>query len=167
VMSMMKEACRRALLQRGRCRIYEAMIRFTVTCEQRVLGKVYGVLSRRRSKIYKEGLLDGQTSLFVVDGCLPTSEAVGIARELRSKASGHVSLQMQFSHWEVLDDDPFPEACMTEEELEEEGVAGIAALASQSCARKIINSIRKTKGLPTEEKVVAAAEKQRTLTKNK
>ncbi|CBZ53982.1 elongation factor Tu GTP-binding domain-containing protein [Neospora caninum Liverpool] len=166
-MSTMKEACRRALLQRGRCRIYEAMIRFTLTCEQRVLGKVYGVLSRRRSKIYKEGLLDGQTSLFVVDGCLPTSEAVGIARELRSKASGHVSLQMQFSHWEILDEDPFPEACMTEEELEDEGVAGVAALASQICARRIINSIRKTKGLPTEEKVVAAAEKQRTLTRNK
>ncbi|PFH35546.1 elongation factor Tu GTP binding domain-containing protein [Besnoitia besnoiti] len=167
VMSTMKEACRKSLLQRGRCRIYEAMIRFTLTCEQRVLGKVYGVLSRRRSKIYKEGLLEGQTSLFIVDGCLPTSEAVGIARELRSKASGHVTLQMQFSHWEVLDEDPFPEACMTEEEVEDEGAAGIAALASQITARRIINSIRKTKGLPTEEKVVTAAEKQRTLTRNK
>ncbi|PHJ24901.1 elongation factor tu gtp binding domain-containing protein [Cystoisospora suis] len=167
VMSTMKEACRKALLQRGRCRIAEAMLRFTLTCEQRVLGKVYGVLSRRRSKILKEGLLEGQTSLFVVEGCLPTAEAAGIARDLRSKASGHASLQMQFSHWEVLDEDPFPEACMTEEEVEDEGEAVLAALASQITARRIINSIRKTKGLPTEEKVVEAAEKQRTLSKNK
>lgn len=33
----------------------------------------------------------------------------------RSKASGHASLQLQFSHWEVLQEEPFPEACMTEQ----------------------------------------------------
>lgn len=48
----------------------------------------------------------------VSGGCHHTVDFRGC---VRSKASGHASLQMQFSHWEVLDEDPFPEACMTEE----------------------------------------------------
>ncbi|KAL8451068.1 hypothetical protein Emag_002941 [Eimeria magna] len=84
-----------------------------------------------------------------------------------SKASGHAALQLQFSHWEVLQEDPFPEASMTEEEVEDEGEVALAALASQLTSRAIITSIRKSKGLPTEEKVVSAAEKQRTLSRNK
>ncbi|KAL8424877.1 hypothetical protein Efla_002996 [Eimeria flavescens] len=167
VISTVKEACRAAMLQRGRCRIYEAMLRFTLSCDSKVMGRAYGVLARRRAKIQKEEMPEGQTSLFLISGFLPTAEAVGISREIRSKASGHAALQLQFSHWEVLQEDPFPEACMTEEELEDEGEVALAALATQLTSRAIINSIRKTKGLPTEEKVVSAAEKQRTLSRNK
>ncbi|XP_026194153.1 elongation factor-like GTPase 1, partial [Cyclospora cayetanensis] len=167
VISSMKEACRAAMLQRGLCRIYEAMLRFTLSCDQKVIGKAYAVLAKRRGRICREEVPEGQTSLFLVSGFLPTAEAHGISRELRSKASGHAALQLQFSHWEVLQEDPFPEACMTEQELEDEGEAAFASLTSQIPARAIINSIRKSKGLPTEEKVVADAEKQRTLSRNK
>ncbi|CDJ43173.1 elongation factor Tu GTP-binding domain-containing protein, putative, partial [Eimeria tenella] len=166
VISAMKEACRAAMLQRGLCRICEAMLRFTLSCDQRVIGKAYSVLARRRGKIIKEEVPEGQTS-FVVFGFLPTAEAPGISQEIRSKASGHASLQLQFSHWEVLQEEPFPEACMTEQELEDEGEAALSSLATQIHARAIINSIRKSKGLPTEEKVVNDAEKQRTLSRNK
>ncbi|KAL8273508.1 hypothetical protein Esti_002574 [Eimeria stiedai] len=145
VMSTVKDACRAAMLQRGLCRIYEAMLRFTLSCDSKVVGRAYGVLAKRRAKILREEMPEGQTSLFLVTGFLPTAEAVGISREIRSKASGHAALQLQFSHWEVLQEDPFPEASMTEEEVEDEGEVALAALATQITSRAIINSIRKSK----------------------
>lgn len=63
------------------------------------------------------------------------------------------------SHWEALPEDPFfvPK---TEEEIEEFG-DGSSMLPNT--ARKLINGVRRKKGLPVEEKVVQHATKQRTL----
>ncbi|CEL94296.1 unnamed protein product [Vitrella brassicaformis CCMP3155] len=162
VMSATKEGCRESLLQRGRTRICEAALRLEMQCEQDVLGKAYGVLAKRRARVVAENLREG-TSTFVVEALIPVTEAFGVAQDLRSRASGDVSLHLQFSHWEVLDEDPFPEASMTEEELEEFGEQG----PPPNTARRIVTTIRKRKGLATGEKVVVAAEKQRTLTRNK
>jgi ribosome assembly protein 1 len=52
----------------------------------------------------------------------------------------------------------------TEEELEE---FGEQAGAERNLPRSLIDAVRKRKGLPVEEKVVASAEKQRTLNKKK
>ncbi|KAF8817860.1 elongation factor Tu GTP binding domain-containing protein, partial [Cardiosporidium cionae] len=160
IMSTMKECCRKALLQRGFTRIQEAMLRIELQCEQEVLGRAFNVLAKRRAQILAEDLKEG-SSMFAVDAIIPASESFGLAQDLRSKASGKVSLHLQFSHWELLDEDPFPEASMTEMEMEEEGGHPM------NTARKIINDIRKRKGLITEEKVIIAAEKQRTLGRNK
>ncbi|OEH78044.1 elongation factor tu-like protein [Cyclospora cayetanensis] len=208
VISSMKEACRAAMLQRGLCRIYEAMLRFSKSYLLQTAGKqqplfvgklrdggegAAGVTSD--SGFVPLGVLAGNMRFRDPDiehdffaAALPAWLKLCIFRstQLRSegywqglcgageeeraylsKASGHAALQLQFSHWEVLQEDPFPEACMTEQELEDEGEAAFASLTSQIPARAIINSIRKSKGLPTEEKVVADAEKQRTLSRNK
>ncbi|XP_055388615.1 elongation factor-like GTPase 1 [Condylostylus longicornis] len=182
VISCIKDCCRRSLMQRGRVRIYEAVQRLgeasfchalvlflfvELHCEQEVLGRAYGVLSKRRAQIVSEALREG-TSLFAVEAFLPIIESFGLALELRSRASGQVSLHVQFSHWQMIEEDPFPEALMSEEvsELEDEGESGFLSFPS-NISRKIIYTIRKRKGLPTDEKVVATATKQRTLTRNK
>ncbi|KAL7065897.1 elongation factor Tu GTP binding domain-containing protein [Cryptosporidium serpentis] len=179
--TLTKECCRRAILQRGLVRIYEAMLKLTILSEQSVLGKVYSALGRRRANIYKEELKEG-TSTFKIEAQIPVVESFGIGQELRNKASGHVSVNMVFSHWKMLDQDPFPEASLTQEDFEDEGFSKVnmflspnstldigtdskSDLSTFNVARNIINSIRKRKGLPTEHKVVIAAEKQRTLKK--
>ncbi|KAF7456045.1 Elongation factor-like GTPase 1 [Cryptosporidium felis] len=223
-----KDLCRRVFLQRGNVRIYEIFLNLTIYCEQTVLGKVYSVINKRRGNVYNEELKEG-TSTFKIEAHMPIIESLGIGQELRSKASGNISFSLVFSHWELLDEDPFPESSMTMEEFEDEGLSKINLLISNSSrydynlqlnfetesngindspshlvlrtssgitapnnedddnaggggggksasnnfgnntniARMIINSIRQRKGLPTQHKIVAAAEKQRTLNKKK
>lgn len=59
-----------------------------LSCDQRVIGKAYSVLARRRGKIIKEEVPEGQTS-FVVFGFLPTAEAPGISQEIRQELIKH------------------------------------------------------------------------------
>lgn len=78
------------------------------------------------------------------------------------QTSGEAMPQLVFSHWEVLDIDPFWEPQTTEELMHwgEKSDSG-------NIARKYINAVRKRKGLAIDEKIVEFAEKQRTLSKNK
>lgn len=62
----------------------------------------------------------------------------------------------------VLQVDPFF-VPTTEEELEE---FGTEAGGPANLARRLIDAVRRRKGLPVEEKVVAKATKQRTLKRN-
>ncbi|ORM39611.1 Ribosome assembly protein 1 [Babesia sp. Xinjiang] len=178
IISAMRNLCRKAVMQRGRIRIYEVLLRLEVQCDQCVLGKIYSVLQKRRTQIVAENVRNG-TNTFMIEGLIPASESFGLAQDLRSKASGGVIFHMQYSHWEMNPDDPFPEASMTDEEFEDAGF-NMGAVIQTNVPRKIINYIRKmkvcsififvstfTQGLPTEEKVVASAEKQRTLSTKK
>lgn len=162
VMVAMKEACRCILFRRGYTRICEAMLSLEVQCEQAMLGKVYGVLGKRRAKVLDEGLRDG-TSLFYINSYLPLADSFHIAMDLREAASGHVTFQCAFSHWEQSEEDPFQEASLTAEELEELGDQRLPP----NNARRLIDAIRKRKGLATDEKVVKDATKQRTVTRMK
>ncbi|BAM39573.1 elongation factor 2 [Theileria orientalis strain Shintoku] len=165
LMSNMRRLCRKTYMQRGRTRIYEVILRLDLQCDQNVLGKIYNVLQKRRTQILSENVKEGTTT-FVIEATMPASESFGLAQDLRSKASGGVIFHLQFSHWEMHPDDPFPETTMTDSELEDDGF-NIALLLQSNIPRKIVNDIRKIKGLPTEEKVVAAPEKQRTLSTKK
>merc|ERR1712048_1325858 len=162
IMVATKEACRFCLFRRGFSRICEAMLSLEVQCEQEMLGKVYAVLGKRRAKVLDEGLRDG-TSMFYISAYLPLADSFGLAHGLRSAASGHVSFHCAFSHWEQTEEDPYEEASRTAEELEE---FGDQPLLSNN-ARKLIDAIRKRKGLPTEEMAVKFGTKQRTQTKMK
>lgn len=76
----------------------------------------------------KEDLLDN-TNIFSIEAHLPVVEAFGLSDELRIKTSGHASTpQLVFSHWDVLDVNPFFRAT-SEEELEEFGHTGWGACA--------------------------------------
>eukprot|EP00923_Selenidium_pygospionis_P028054 GHVN01050618.1.p1 GENE.GHVN01050618.1~~GHVN01050618.1.p1 ORF type:complete len:1256 (-),score=339.45 GHVN01050618.1:1267-5034(-) len=158
-----RDCIRDSILQRGRCRIVEGMLRLELNIEEDVLGRAYDVLAKRRAQVINQTLREG-TSTFRVEAKIPVSTSFGLGHELRTHAKGDVSLHLQFSHWEVIEMDPFPEASMTEEEVEVDG-EGLMQLPP-NVARQTINAIRKRKGLPVEDKVVVAAEKQRTLGRN-
>lgn len=78
--------------------------------------------------------------------------------EIRKKTSGAAQPQLIFSGWEVLDQDPFwvPK---TAEELEDLGDKA----DKENVAKRYMDGVRKRKGMLVEEKLVAHAEKQRTL----
>lgn len=157
VMTAVKDACRAAVLQR-KPRLVEAMYFCELITPTEHLGRMYAVLARRRARVLKEEMQEG-SPLFMVHAYVPVAESFGFADELRRWTAGGASALLVFSHWETLSEDPFfvPK---TEEEIEEFG-DGSSIL--QNTARKLIDAVRRRKGLLVEEKVVQHATKQRTL----
>ncbi|XVF61103.1 hypothetical protein PTKIN_Ptkin08bG0102000 [Pterospermum kingtungense] len=157
VMTTVKDACRAAVLQR-KPRLVEAMYFCELNTPTDYLGPMYAVLARRRARVLKEEMHEG-SPLFTVHAYVPVAESFGFADELRRWTAGASSALLVLSHWEALPEDPFfiPK---TEEEIEEFG-DGSSVLPNT--ARKLIDAVRRRKGLPVEEKVVQHATKQRTL----
>ncbi|KAF9624412.1 hypothetical protein IFM89_011337 [Coptis chinensis] len=120
------------------------------------LVAMYIVLARRQARVLKEEMQEG-SSLFTVYAYVPVAENFGFANERRRWTSGACSTLLVFSHWETLEEDPFfvPK---TEEEIEEFG-DGSSVLPNT--ARKLIDAVRRRKGLPVEEKVVQHGIKRR------
>lgn len=122
-----------------------------------------GVLSKRRGEVNKEDIIDG-TSLFILSAVLPVSESFGFSQELLRKTSGSATApQLIFSHWKIVEENPFWRP-KTEEELEE---FGNSKAYDRNIFRIRIDQIRKRKGLAIEEKVVINAEKQRNANRKK
>ncbi|KAL6198800.1 hypothetical protein ACLB2K_028589 [Fragaria x ananassa] len=157
VMTAVKDACRAAVLQK-QPRLVEAMYFCELITPTEQLGNMYAVLGRRRTKVLKEEMQEG-SPLFTVHAYVPVAESFGFADELRRWTAGAASALLVLSHWEALDKDPFfvPK---TDEEKEE---FGDGSSVPPNTARKLINAVRRQKGLPVEEKVVQHATKQRTL----
>ena len=144
-----------------------------------MLGKVYGVVARRRGHIVSEEMKEG-TSFFTIRAMLPVVESFGFADgpcivspltssiactdlggnfvEIRKRTSGAASPQLIFSGFETLDQDPFwlPS---TIEELEDLGEKADRA----NVAKGYVDGVRRRKGMFVEKKIVESAEKQRTL----
>ncbi|XP_022890705.1 elongation factor-like GTPase 1 [Olea europaea var. sylvestris] len=157
VMTVVKDTCRAAVLQR-KPRLVEAMYFCELNTPTEHLGSMYAVLARRRARVIKEEMQEG-SPLFTVHAYVPVAESFGFADELRRWTSGASSALLVLSHWEALSEDPFfvPK---TEQEIEE---FGDGSSVPQNTARKLIDAVRRRKGLPVEEKVVQHATKQRTL----
>lgn len=157
VISTMRTACRVAFVKQP-VRLVEAMYECTVQCQAEQLGKLYSVISKRRGDVYSEELSDG-TALFTVKAHLPVVESFGFATDLLIQTSGAASNpQLIFSHWSVMDMDPFFQP-MTEDEREDFG----ERVYEHNYVRRYIEAVRKRKGLSRDEKIVVHAEKQRTL----
>lgn len=156
VIATVKDACRAAVLQ-NKPRLVEAMYFCELNTPTEYLGPMYAVLARRRARVLKEEMQEG-SPFFTVHAYVPVSESFGFADELRRWTSGAASALLVLSHWEALSEDPFfvPK---TEEEIEEFG-DGSSVLPNT--ARKLIDTVRRRKGLPVEEKVVQHGTKQRT-----
>jgi ribosome assembly protein 1 len=158
-----KDAIRLSLLN-ANPRIMEAVLQVDVSVAGDALGKTYTVLAKRRGRVLSEDMKDG-VNVFNVKAFLPVIESFGFADALRKQTSGLASAQLLFGHWETVDVDPFWTP-RTEEELEDLGRED-STEADNNLARKLVNSVRRRKGLKIEEKIVEKAEKQRTLSKNK
>ncbi|KAK7286801.1 hypothetical protein RJT34_22055 [Clitoria ternatea] len=157
VMGTVRDACRAAVL-RNKPRLVEAMYFCELNTPTEHLGPMYAVLSRRRARVLKEEMQEG-SPFFTVHAYVPVSESFGFADELRRWTSGAASALLVCSHWEALPEDPFfvPK---TQEEIEEFG-DGSSVLPNT--ARKLIDAVRRRKGLSVVEKVVQHGTKQRTL----
>ncbi|PKI44108.1 hypothetical protein CRG98_035500 [Punica granatum] len=127
----------------------EAMYFRKLNTPTEYLGLMYDVLTKRRARVLKEEMQEG-SPLFIVHAYVPVAESFGFADELRRWTSGAASALLVLSHWEAIPEDPFfvPK---TEEEIEEFG-DGSSVLPNT--ARKLIDAVRRRKGLPVEEKII-------------
>ena len=154
VMTAMKEACRSAVLQ-NKPRLVEAMHFCELNMRTDYLGSMHAVLlARRRARVLKKRMQEG-SPLFTVHAYVPVGEGLGFADELRRWTSGASSAPLLLSHWEALPEDPV--FVLKTEEF------GDGSSVLPNMARKLMNSVRRKKGLPIKEKVVQHATKQRTL----
>jgi ribosome assembly protein 1 len=104
-----------------------------------VLGKVYGVITRRRGKVLTEEMKEG-TPFFTIQASIPVAEAFGFSEEIRKRTSGSANPQLVFAGFEMLDQDPFW-VPTTEEELEELGEFS----DRENIALSYVQAIRKRK----------------------
>ncbi|KAF9159934.1 Cytoplasmic GTPase/eEF2-like protein (ribosomal biogenesis) [Actinomortierella ambigua] len=159
LITSMRDACRLGLLEWSP-RLMLAMYSCDIQTTAEVLGKVYAVIARRKGKILHEEMKEG-TPFFSIQALLPVVESFGFSDDIRKKTSGAASPQLIFSHFELLDLDPFW-VPSTQEELEDLGEKA----DRENVAKKYMDTVRKRKGLFVEQKIVEHAEKQRTLRKN-
>lgn len=141
-------------------RIELAMYKATIQTTPDLLGKVYPVISKAKGKITLEEMKEG-TPWFIIEATMPVMTTFGFSEQIRKDTSGGAIATLEFLGFEVLEEDPFwvPQ---TEEEMEEFG-DNIKSAEGRGWAKAILQDVRKSKGLSTEQKVVENAEKQRTL----
>lgn len=153
VLPCVRDACRAAMELHPR-RLVEPVYECTVYSSGMKQGKIYASLSRRRADIIEEVPNEG-SDLFYIRCWLPAVEAFGLQDELRVQTQGASTAQLQMSHWEVIDADPYF-VPTTKEELEEHG----AEVATKNIAAQLLERIKRRKGL-YRERVVENAEKQK------
>ncbi|KAI9928111.1 Cytoplasmic GTPase/eEF2-like protein (ribosomal biogenesis) [Aspergillus wentii] len=140
-------------------RIMLAMYSCEIQASTEVLGRVYGVITRRRGRILSETMKEG-TPFFTILALLPVAESFGFADEIRKRTSGAAQPQLIFAGFEALDEDPFWVPA-TEEELEDLG-----ELADrENVAKRYMDAVRTRKGLVVKGRKLIDAEKQKTLKK--
>ncbi|KAE8154964.1 P-loop containing nucleoside triphosphate hydrolase protein [Aspergillus avenaceus] len=140
-------------------RIMLAMYSCEIQASTEVLGRVYGVITRRRGRILSESMKEG-TPFFTILALLPVAESFGFAEEIRKRTSGAAQPQLIFAGFEALDEDPFWVPA-TEEELEDLG-----ELADrENVAKRYMDAVRTRKGLVVQGRKLIDAEKQKTLKK--
>lgn len=169
IVASMKTGIRSSLLSRP-VRLVEGILRLTLHSSLTGLGPLYAILSKRRGSVESDEMVDG-TDLINIDARLPQSESFGLAPELLQKSSGEVTApELVFSHWEMLDEDPFwiPTSLEEREDFGEIVSNGDSSTGVDNTALKYIRKVRDRKGLLVDSnKIIVAAEKQRTLARKK
>ncbi|XP_015437220.1 PREDICTED: LOW QUALITY PROTEIN: elongation factor Tu GTP-binding domain-containing protein 1 [Dufourea novaeangliae] len=160
LMSACKEACRRAFNTRHP-RLVTPMYTCSVLVNSDVLGKLYAAFGKRQGRVIAAESA-GFGRQFRVLATLPVPESFQLTRELRTQTSGLASPQLVFSHWEVIEQDPYWTPSTDEEYLHFGDKAD-----SGNRAKKYIDAVRRRKGLAVDSQLVTHAEKQRTLSKKK
>ncbi|KAB8234526.1 GTPase RIA1 [Aspergillus alliaceus] len=140
-------------------RIMLAMYSCEIQASTEVLGRVYGVITRRRGRILSETMKEG-TPFFTIVALLPAAESFGFADEIRKRTSGAAQPQLIFAGFEALNEDPFWVPA-TEEELEDLGELA----DKENVAKRYMDAVRSRKGLVVQGRKLIDAEKQKTLKK--
>lgn len=112
-------------IHRRMCQILPAAKRVYIACEikskpkfqepiylcninfhQNFINDVYHCLSQRKFVILNEESIQG-TELFNINGYLAVSQSFGFYEELKNLTNNQFFLGCTFSHWEIIDEDPF------------------------------------------------------------
>lgn len=169
VVSALRSGIRCALLTRP-ARLMEKLLSVTLHSSLAGLGPLHAILSRRCGRVVTDTMVDG-TDLILISAILPQAESHKLSSELLKKSSGEVTApELTFSHWDVLEEDPFwiPTSLEEREDYGEILVNGDTSTGLTNNALKYIRLTRKRKGLIVDSnKIVVAAEKQRTLARKK
>lgn len=165
VVAALRSGIRCALLSRP-ARLVEGQLRLTLHSSFTGLGPLHAVLSKRRGKVLTDTMVDG-TDLIRITASIPQAESFHLAPELLRESSGEVTApELLFSHWELLEEDPFwiPTSLEEREDFGEILVSGDSSTGIKNIALRYIRKVRERKGLLSDsKKIVVAAEKQRTL----
>lgn len=162
IVAALRTGIRSALLSRP-VRLMEGTLKLTLHSSLTGLGPLYAILSKRRGRVLSDTMVDG-TDLIAIEAVIPQIESFGLTPELMQKSSGEVTApELIFSHWEILDEDPF----WIPTSLEEREDHGEMLTGAANNAIKYIRMIRDRKGLIVDSKILVAAEKQRTLARKK
>ena len=87
-------------------RYQEPIYLCNISTPQDVMSGVYQCFSQRRGVVFNEESVQG-TPLLEVKAYLPVSESFGFTAHLRSLTSGQAFPQSSFSHWDIINQDPF------------------------------------------------------------
>jgi elongation factor 2 len=109
-------------------RLVEPVYLVEVVTSQIEAGHIYSVIERRRGKVFSEEPRFG-TPMCTLLAHIPVLESFGLLASLREATHGQAFAQCSFSHWQILDADPF-----------EEG----------SIANRIVKQVRARKHLPPD-----------------
>jgi elongation factor 2 len=109
-------------------RFQEPVYLCNISAPSDVMSGIYQCFSQRRGVVFSEENVQG-TPLLEIKAYLPVSESFGFTAHLRSLTSGQAFPQSSFSHWEIINQDPFD---------------------VKSKAYEITMNIRKRKGLKQE-----------------
>ena len=114
-------------------RFQEPVYLCNIATPQEVMSGVYQCFSQRRGVVFSEESVQG-TPLLEVKAYLPVSESFGFTAHLRSLTSGKAFPQSSFSHWDLINQNPFD---------------------VKSKAYELTMAIRKRKGLKQELPILA------------
>lgn len=160
IISTVKEACRKAFQLQPQ-RLMSPMFSCDIQVTTEVLGKMYAVLGRRFGRIVHSDMREGSQT-FEIKAFIPVIESLDFVSEIRKQTSGMANPQLIFSHYEIVDVDPY----WTPSTEEEYALFGEKA-DFENQALKYMNMVRRRKGLSVQEKIVEHGEKQRTIKRNK
>lgn len=160
IISTVKECCRKAFQIQPQ-RLMSPTFSCDIQVTTDVLGKMYAVLARRHGRILHGDMREGSQT-FEIKAFVPVIESLDFVNEIRKQTSGMANPQLIFSHYEIVDLDPF----WTPSTEEEYALYGEKA-DTENLARKYMNLVRRRKGLSVQEKIVEHGEKQRTIKRNK
>jgi ribosome assembly protein 1 len=158
VIRMTREAIRQGFMDWSP-RMMLALYSCEIQASTEVLGRVYGVITRRRGRILSEAMNEG-TPFFTITSVLPVAESFGFSDEIRKRTSGGASPQLRFQGFEMLDEDPFW-VPSTEDELEDLGELA----DKENVAKRYMDAVRRRKGLLIRGAKTKEGEKARTLKK--
>jgi ribosome assembly protein 1 len=70
------------------------MYRVDMACDVDYVGSLYGVITKRRGRIFKEEMKEG-TQIFMISAYLPVAQSFGFSQSIRQRTGGNANPQLQ------------------------------------------------------------------------